>query len=416
MNSLSVNFIVVLFACWQAIRARNIKSEFSESNYIALAVGSMSQVFLTGIPIVAMVREAPEVFYLVLTFLIFLLSMVVMLLIFLPKMLMQRKYSRLSKSEQKKMMVLAICVKKNQRFLEDDFASALSFSLPAPLSLQLKASGRNGTSGSGTGGSGIVACKYQQARRISGLHFNSGKDIVSLTNKINRYDSSSRAIDGVSRGSGSGTSSSKNVRFAPLSRASRSSDDSSPVGASGTDASAMLYSSATAATAKIPRVSFDLDANDLGDRRSDHYGSDCDSGSDDGDPARSTSTTQSFSSTGADIVPYFVCHSSDQNNSCVDVNDDDDTVDPTMIFKTMLKFNRSGKKNNDDDTRGEATTAATHEQDQSMPPLPPQSSLLFNHFISQVDRETLKTDRERATYDSWLSVAMAVPARRRQSK
>lgn len=39
-----VNLAVVLFACQQAIKARNIKSEFSESKYIGLAVFSMTQV------------------------------------------------------------------------------------------------------------------------------------------------------------------------------------------------------------------------------------------------------------------------------------------------------------------------------------------------------------------------------------
>jgi hypothetical protein len=331
--------------------------------------------------------------------------MVVMLLIFLPKMLMQRKYSRLSKSEQKKMMVLAICVKKNQRFLEDDFASAISFSLPAPLSLQFKGTGGNGASGSINVSSSRPSYKYQQARRISGLHLSSGKDIVTSINKNNRFNSSSKRIDGVSGCSGSGTSSSKNVRFAPLSRASRSSDDSSIVCAGGTGSS-------TTATAKMPRVSTDLDeseANDFCEKTNDHHDDDFDvyCENDDDDPARSTSTIRSFSSTGAAIIPYCVCSSSDHGISCLDVNNEDDkSVDPTLLFKKVLNLNR---KNNVNDARVKVSIEATHEQDQTMTSSPPSSPsrLLLSHFISQVDRDTLKTDRERAVYDSLLSVAMA---------
>jgi hypothetical protein len=57
-------------------------------------------------------------FYMVLTFLIFILCMVILMLIFLPKMVMQRKYAGLSKGEQKKLMSLAISVgqKSSQHF------------------------------------------------------------------------------------------------------------------------------------------------------------------------------------------------------------------------------------------------------------------------------------------------------------
>jgi competence protein ComGC len=62
----------------------------------------MVQAFLTGIPIVAIVRDIPEAFYLVLTFLIFILSMILLLLIFFPKMTMQRRYSKMPMSAQRK--------------------------------------------------------------------------------------------------------------------------------------------------------------------------------------------------------------------------------------------------------------------------------------------------------------------------
>jgi competence protein ComGC len=68
----------------------------------------MSQAFLTGIPIVALVREIPETFYLVLTLLIFILCMVILLLIFLPKVLMQRAYANMSAADRTKMMAASV--------------------------------------------------------------------------------------------------------------------------------------------------------------------------------------------------------------------------------------------------------------------------------------------------------------------
>jgi hypothetical protein len=104
----AVNFSVLAIACWQAVEARNIESEFSEAKFIGLAVFSMSQAFLTGIPIVAVVRDIPEAFYLVLTFLIIVLCMVTLLLIFLPKVFMQRAYAGASAADQRRMMAESV--------------------------------------------------------------------------------------------------------------------------------------------------------------------------------------------------------------------------------------------------------------------------------------------------------------------
>ena len=57
-------------ACWQAFEARNIQSAFSESKYIALSVASLFQAFLTGFPILVIVKDEPKAFYLVLTLMI----------------------------------------------------------------------------------------------------------------------------------------------------------------------------------------------------------------------------------------------------------------------------------------------------------------------------------------------------------
>jgi 7 transmembrane sweet-taste receptor of 3 GCPR len=99
-----VNLLAVVLSGYQAFRARDIASEFSESKYIGLSVAFMIQAFLTGIPVVVVVKNLPRTYYVVLTLTIYVLSMSVMLLIFLPKAIQHRKYSSMSEREQKVML------------------------------------------------------------------------------------------------------------------------------------------------------------------------------------------------------------------------------------------------------------------------------------------------------------------------
>jgi hypothetical protein len=104
-----VNLGLLIVSCYQAWEARDIKSEFAESKWIGLAVFSMSQGFLTGIPIVlAVAKEQPETFYLTITLLIFVISMVVLLLIFLPKVVMLRRYNKMSVADQRRSMASSV--------------------------------------------------------------------------------------------------------------------------------------------------------------------------------------------------------------------------------------------------------------------------------------------------------------------
>jgi 7 transmembrane sweet-taste receptor of 3 GCPR len=107
----TVNFFSLVIAGWQAWQARDIQDEFSEGKYIGLSIFSMCQGFMTGIPVIAIVKDIPEAFYLVTVFLIFMLCFVVLSLVFLPKIFIQYKYSRLPRSEQRQM--LAVSVRKS---------------------------------------------------------------------------------------------------------------------------------------------------------------------------------------------------------------------------------------------------------------------------------------------------------------
>lgn len=104
----AVNLIVLAIACWQAYEARDIQSEFAEAKYIAMTIFSLTQGFLTGLPTVAVARDNPETFFLTLTVLVFGVCMVVLSLIFIPKMLMQRRYGKLTISEQNKAMMVSV--------------------------------------------------------------------------------------------------------------------------------------------------------------------------------------------------------------------------------------------------------------------------------------------------------------------
>jgi hypothetical protein len=103
-----VNFCVVLLACWQAYEARGIKSEFAEAEWIGWAILSMCQAFLTGIPVIAVVRTIPQAFFLTVTFVLFIVCMVVLWLIFFPKMLIQKRYASMSPQEQKRAMAVSV--------------------------------------------------------------------------------------------------------------------------------------------------------------------------------------------------------------------------------------------------------------------------------------------------------------------
>ena len=124
-----INMGVVAVASFQAYRARHIESEFSESKYIGMAISFLFQGFVTGIPVVVIVRDMPEAFYLVLTLEIFLLSMAVLVVIFVPKALMDYKYSNLSEKEQKRYM--ADCIRKSSGMpVKDHGFEGKSGSLP----------------------------------------------------------------------------------------------------------------------------------------------------------------------------------------------------------------------------------------------------------------------------------------------
>mmetsp|Transcript_12386 Transcript_12386/g.23130 ORF Transcript_12386/g.23130 Transcript_12386/m.23130 type:complete len:284 (+) Transcript_12386:2411-3262(+) len=80
-----INLIAVVFANAQAYRARRIHTEFSESRYIGLIMLFLLQSWLTGMPVIGLVYDQPQAYYVVVTSIVSITSLVMILLIFVPK-------------------------------------------------------------------------------------------------------------------------------------------------------------------------------------------------------------------------------------------------------------------------------------------------------------------------------------------
>lgn len=78
-------------------------------------MASLFQAFLTGFPIVVVVKDDPRAYYLVLTLMIFVLCEGILLLIFLPKILLARRFSKMSEADQKKEISDQIALSSNFR-------------------------------------------------------------------------------------------------------------------------------------------------------------------------------------------------------------------------------------------------------------------------------------------------------------
>lgn len=93
-----VNVGVLILANIQSYQARSIRTEFSESKYITVIMVSMLQAFAIGIPVILLVWDLPQVFFMVLVCLISVICFAVLLFMFLPKIVILKE----KKAQQKK--------------------------------------------------------------------------------------------------------------------------------------------------------------------------------------------------------------------------------------------------------------------------------------------------------------------------
>lgn len=83
---LVTNATALILANVQAYQARMISDEFSESQYIGLAMFAVLEVFLFTFPISFLVADNPAARYFVYSGIVFVISMSLLLLVFVPKL------------------------------------------------------------------------------------------------------------------------------------------------------------------------------------------------------------------------------------------------------------------------------------------------------------------------------------------
>lgn len=101
---LAINFVVVVYANVEAYKARDIKTEFSESRYIGISMVCILQACLVGLPVMATAKDSRSSLFATLTILITITCLAILLPIFMPKymFLRQLKHEAKVKEERKK--------------------------------------------------------------------------------------------------------------------------------------------------------------------------------------------------------------------------------------------------------------------------------------------------------------------------
>jgi len=88
---LGLDLGALVFASYQAYKARSISTEFAESEYIGKAIACMLLVSFVGVPTMIIVVDEPPAQFFVLTSIIFVLCTSVLVFIFVPKILQNKR-------------------------------------------------------------------------------------------------------------------------------------------------------------------------------------------------------------------------------------------------------------------------------------------------------------------------------------
>jgi 7 transmembrane sweet-taste receptor of 3 GCPR len=105
---LVINAFVLILANWQAYEARHIQAEFAESKYIAICMFSMLQAMVSGVPVLFFVRDLPRAYYMVFVLLCFIIGMVILLVMFVPKVIFTHQFLQMSPALQKQYLADAV--------------------------------------------------------------------------------------------------------------------------------------------------------------------------------------------------------------------------------------------------------------------------------------------------------------------
>jgi hypothetical protein len=85
-----IDVAALVLACYEAYKARGISDEYSETKFIAIAVGGWVQVVLIGVPLMFLVAGNPTADFFIKSCIIFTITLAMLLLIFVPKMLHEK--------------------------------------------------------------------------------------------------------------------------------------------------------------------------------------------------------------------------------------------------------------------------------------------------------------------------------------
>ena len=89
-----LNAVALVFANIEAFRARNITSEFSESQYVFCIMICLFQALFIGVPLLIIVRENAIATYFMWAGLIFVVTTAILGLLFVPKVILVRRRTR----------------------------------------------------------------------------------------------------------------------------------------------------------------------------------------------------------------------------------------------------------------------------------------------------------------------------------
>jgi hypothetical protein len=89
-----VFFGVLAYACYEAYVARNVSTEFAESEYIALVLVAIVLVSFMGVPVMIIAKDEPKARFFVAGGIIFIVCLAILILIFVPKFLALRRENK----------------------------------------------------------------------------------------------------------------------------------------------------------------------------------------------------------------------------------------------------------------------------------------------------------------------------------
>lgn len=92
----AIDLSVLVFSNYQAYLARILPTEFSESSHIAIAMASMLEICILGIPLVLLTSPDPSIDFVIRSLLASVTSLSILMPLFLPKFLRQNSRQRFS--------------------------------------------------------------------------------------------------------------------------------------------------------------------------------------------------------------------------------------------------------------------------------------------------------------------------------